>query len=81
MAFVFARLPVADDGQLPVDARPAEVAAARRALACPQVTELFEAVEAPLTPARALANLVGAPRRTSVRFSADPFRAATCAGP
>jgi arabinofuranosyltransferase len=81
VAFVFARLPVADDGQLPADADPAAVAAARQALACPRVVELFEAVEAPLTPARALANLVGAPRRTGVRFPADPFRAAACAEP
>ncbi len=52
---------------------PAAVAAARHALSCGQLLELQQSVRQPLTLSRFLANIVGAPRRTTLRVPRDPF--------
>jgi arabinofuranosyltransferase len=53
----------------------ADVAAASRALACPRLQELLEAVRAPLTAGRFLDNLRAAPRLTGIEIPADPQEA------
>jgi arabinofuranosyltransferase len=64
---------------LPVP-EPDMVAAARVALRCPAVRELLAAVEQPLTPVRALTNIVAAPRLTMLRLPRDPRTAPNCRG-
>jgi arabinofuranosyltransferase len=54
---------------------PTDVAAARRALACPGLNELLASVREPLTAPRVWDNLVGAPARTALRIPADPHEA------
>jgi arabinofuranosyltransferase len=66
--FLFARAPLADDAVLPAGVGRDEVEAARRALRCPEAQELLDAVQEPLTPGRALRNLVRAPALTARRF-------------
>lgn len=53
----------------------ADVAAARRALACGKLAELVEAVDDPMTPGRFVNNLLGAVHRTSLRIPVNPFEA------
>jgi arabinofuranosyltransferase len=57
---------------------PAEVDAARAALACPRTREMLDSVRAPLTAARFWANLTGAWERTSYRYPYVPALAADC---
>ncbi|MET9561675.1 hypothetical protein [Streptomyces tauricus] len=68
---------VADRGVgAPSWVRPAEVAAARRALRCGALAELDGAVRGRLTVGRFLRNVAGAWERTSFRFPNDAGRAA-----
>jgi len=53
----------------------ADVGEARRALTCPGLQELHEAVTAPAGPALLLHNLVRSPRLTFLRVSGDPAKA------
>jgi arabinofuranosyltransferase len=55
--------------------KPAEVAAARRALACGDLKELIDSTEAPMSFSRFWDNLVGAWDRTRLRIPSDPFEA------
>lgn len=57
---------------------PAQIVAARRALACPAVVELLEATAGDLTFARMLENARRSPALTRLRIPADPVTAATC---
>jgi arabinofuranosyltransferase len=57
---------------------PADIAAARAALACPRTQEVLASVRAPLTIERFWANLVGAAERTSYRYPRDAREAADC---
>jgi arabinofuranosyltransferase len=59
-------------------ADPTALDAARRAVRCPAVQDILEATEAPLTPARFLANIVEAPRLTKLRIPRTPTEAASC---
>lgn len=52
-----------------------EVALVRTALECSRLRELRDAIDEPLTPVRFLANLIGAPARTTLRYPADPAAA------
>ncbi len=54
---------------------PQEVAAAREALGCGDLAEMQDSVRAPLTPERFVANLLGAPHRTSLTIPRDPAQA------
>lgn len=53
-----------------------DVAAAHRALACPEIAEMLASVRAPLTPERFWQNLVGSVQRTSLRYPREPLEAA-----
>lgn len=60
---------------------PDEIAAARRALGCPELQEMLEAVDRPLTVGRFLDNLVSSVRFTRMKIDPDPRRAAEeCSG-
>jgi arabinofuranosyltransferase len=54
---------------------PIAVNAARHAMSCGELAELFAAVRAPMTAARFWANLIGALRRTRLVIPADPVDA------
>lgn len=77
-----ARLVPTDAPVPPEVASIEELAAARRALACPPLRELFAAVRSPLSLGRVFQNLTEAWGMTSLRFSPDPFEAERelCAG-
>jgi arabinofuranosyltransferase len=60
-----------DPAAVPADQRAA-VEAARRALGCGELAELFASVRAPMTPARFWANLTGSLRRTLLVIPAAP---------
>ncbi|NBE56999.1 hypothetical protein, partial [Streptomyces boluensis] len=68
---------LADRGtrELPPGADPSKVAAARRALNCPPLSDLRAASEAPLTLDRFVTNLTGSWARTGFRFPNDPVAA------
>lgn len=79
LEWVLARFGPIDLGDIPPETEEVgTVADARRALACPSIVELLEAVEAPLTPERFLRNLVRAPRLTKLQIPRDPAEAARC---
>ncbi len=59
----------------PAGVDPGELRAARHALTCGDLRELTESVRAPMTWHRFWVNLVGAPRRTALRYPADPYAA------
>jgi arabinofuranosyltransferase len=61
---------------------PAAIADARAALSCGDLRDLMDAVNKPLTVGRFVDNLLGAPGRTTLRFSPDPAKARRqlCAG-
>ncbi|HEX4824251.1 MAG TPA: hypothetical protein VFV19_08040 [Candidatus Polarisedimenticolaceae bacterium] len=59
----------------PDEAVMGQLRLARRALACPPLRELENAVGAPLTPARFLANVRAAPRLTALRIPNEPAAA------
>lgn len=50
----------------------AKVAAARRALRCPPLSDLLAAIDEPLTPGRFMSNLVHSPGYTRLHIPADP---------
>lgn len=61
---------------LPPDVDPVRVAAARAALACPEVRDLLAPATAPLTPGRFLSNIAGSFGKYSARIPSDPVAAA-----
>lgn len=67
---------VTPGGTDPLDA--AAVESARLFLACPQMAELLASYRAPLTLERAVANVLGAPGRTALRFARDPLATTGC---
>jgi arabinofuranosyltransferase len=69
-----ADLSALDDGTIPA----AEIDAARKALACPEVKEMLDSVRAPLTGGRFFDNLTGAFGRSALRYDLDPLKAQTC---
>ncbi|PPK65924.1 hypothetical protein V5P93_000182 [Actinokineospora auranticolor] len=58
----------------------ADIQAAQRAVACPEIAELIASYREPLTAGRFWDNLTGAFHRTGVRYPADPKLAANCGG-
>ena len=75
-AWVLARY-AAPDASPPTDvvAAPAEVAAARAALACGDLGDILEGITRPLTPARARSNLGLGLTTSDLRTAADPLAA------
>ncbi|CAA9261531.1 MAG: Possible arabinofuranosyltransferase AftB [uncultured Acidimicrobiales bacterium] len=75
-AWVLARY-AAPDASPPTDvvAAPAEVAAARAALACGDLGDILEGITRPLTPARARSNLGLGLTTSDLRTAADPVAA------
>jgi arabinofuranosyltransferase len=59
----------------PAFVETAPVAAARHAMTCSALAELFDSVRAPMTPSRFWQNLVGSLARTRLEVPADPERA------
>ncbi|NUU20700.1 MAG: hypothetical protein HOV68_04155 [Streptomycetaceae bacterium] len=55
--------------------KPAEIAAARRALACGDLRELVDSTEGSMSLSRFWKNLTGAWHRTQLRVPSDPFEA------
>jgi arabinofuranosyltransferase len=64
------------DPPMPPD--PDELAAAQRVVACPAVQRLRRATGDPLTPGRALANLIEAPALARLRIPRDPRTVTDC---
>ena len=52
-----------------------DTAAAREALACGDIDDLFEATRSSMTPRRFLSNLLAAPRLTRLAIPPDPHEA------
>jgi arabinofuranosyltransferase len=71
-SWMVARFGVPGTPPSPGGPSPAQVAAARRALACEPLASILHAVTAPLTPSLALHNLWHAFGNTTLTFSPDP---------
>jgi arabinofuranosyltransferase len=69
-ALMFARIAGASDDDLPHDVDHAALEAARRTLRSPAVAGLLDATQEPLTPLRALRNLLRSPALTRLRVPA-----------
>lgn len=74
-AWMLGRFGLAGTAPVPPVATGRQIDAAREAVACGGLRTYLDDVTAPLTPGRALGNLVGSVANTLLRFPADPVAA------